>query len=95
MNIQLNVQLSVGLCLLLLSACGPTQQWVKPGATEADLRSTITQCDRENRHFNKSGISHFGPEDETVQPRNYRRGGGDMLREECLQNHGWTLEYVE
>ena len=91
----MNMQLWVGLCFLLLSACGPSQQWVKPGATEADLRSTITLCDRENRHFNQEGISHFGPEDETIGPRNYRRGGGDMMREQCLQSHGWTLEYVE
>ncbi|MDT3776720.1 hypothetical protein PJI16_03990 [Nitrospira sp. MA-1] len=95
MNIQSKAQLSVGLCFLLLSACGLSQQWVKPGATEEDLRSTITLCDRENRHFNQEGISHFGPEDETIRPRNYRRGGGDMMREQCLESHGWTLEYVE
>ncbi|GJL58867.1 MAG: hypothetical protein NPIRA03_17240 [Nitrospirales bacterium] len=80
--------------LLLVSACGPSKQWVKPGATEDDLRSTITLCDRENRHFNREGIKHFGPEDETVRPRNYR-GGGDMMREQCLENHGWTYEYVQ
>jgi hypothetical protein len=91
----MKIRLWVGSCFLLLSACGPTQQWVKPGATEADLRSTITLCDRENRHFNREGISHFGPEDETVRPRNYRRGGGDMMREQCLESHGWSLEYVE
>ncbi|HBP87163.1 MAG TPA: hypothetical protein PKK23_08480 [Nitrospirales bacterium] len=91
----MNVRLLFGLLGLVVSSCGPTQQWVKPGATEADLRSTITLCDRENRHFNRSGIAHFGPEDETIQPRNYRRGGGDMMREQCLEGHGWRREYVE
>jgi len=92
---QMKLRLWFVAFALLLSACGPSQQWVKPGATEADLRSAITLCDRENRHFNREGIKHFGPEDETIRPRSYPRGGGDMMREKCLQSHGWTLEYVD
>lgn len=87
--------LSVGVAALIVSACGPAPQWVKPGATEADLRSAMTACDRENRHFNRAGIQHFGSEDEAVRPRSYRRGGGEMAREQCLERHGWRLEAVE
>ena len=85
----------VGLCLLLLSACGPTQQWVKPGATKEDLKAAIILCDRENVHFGQDRFAHFGPEDETIRPRSYPRGGGEMMREKCLESHGWTREYVE
>jgi hypothetical protein len=86
---------TLGLLTLMLSACGPTPQWVKPGATEADLQKTISLCDRENIHFGRGRIAHFGLEDETIQPRTYPRGGGEMLREQCLERHGWRLELVD
>lgn len=91
----MKLQLTLGLLTLMLSACGPTPQWVKPGATEADLHKTIILCDRENVHFGRENIKHFGPEDETTRQRNYPRGGGDMMREQCLKSHGWRLESVE
>jgi len=82
---------------LMLAACGPTPQWVKPGATEADLRTAITLCDRENVHFGRDLITRTGPEDEVMvtRQRHYRRGAGEMMREQCLESRGWTLEYVD
>ncbi|MEJ2232208.1 MAG: hypothetical protein P8X46_13625 [Nitrospirales bacterium] len=82
---------------LMLAACGPTPQWVKPGATEADLRTAITLCDRENVHFGRDLITRTGPEDEVMvtRQRRYRRGAGEMMREQCLESRGWTLEYVD
>jgi hypothetical protein len=86
-----------GLVALILSGCGPSQQWVKPGATEADLRTAITLCDRENVRFGRDRITTMGPEDEVMVTRQkrYRRGAGEMIRERCLESRGWTLEYVE
>jgi hypothetical protein len=84
---------------LMLAACGPTPQWVKPGATEADLRTAITLCDRENIHFGRDSITSVGqkPEEDVMvtRQRSYRRGGGEMLREKCLESHGWRLELAE
>ena len=91
----MNVRVCMGLCFLLLSACGPSQQWVKPGATEEDLRNAMILCDRENMHFGRNNIKHFGPEDETTRQRSYPRGGGEMMREQCLERHGWRLETVD
>jgi hypothetical protein len=90
--------LCFGSFAVMLSACGPTQQWVKPGATEADLRTAITLCDQENLHFGNR-ITTLGtkPEEDVVatRQRSYRKGGGEMMREKCLESHGWTLEYVD
>ena len=82
----------------LLSACGLTQQWVKPGATESDLQSAITLCNRENVHFGRDNIKTLGPDGEvtvTSRQKRYERGAGEMMREKCLESHGWTREYVE
>ena len=94
----MKVRLGFGLFALLLSACGPTQQWVKPGATEADLQAAITLCDRENVHFGRGNIRTLGPDGEvtvTNRQKRYERGAGEMMREQCLESHGWTLESVE
>jgi hypothetical protein len=87
----------LGLVTLMLSACGPSQQWVKPGATEADLRTAITLCDREGVRFGRDRVTRTGPEDEVMvtRERRYRRGAGEMIRERCLESRGWTLEYVD
>ena len=89
--------LGFGLCVLLLAACGPTPTWVKPGATEADLRTAITLCDRENIHFGRELVPKTGPGDEVMvtRQRQYRRGAGEMMREKCLESKGWRLENVE
>ncbi len=87
----------LGLVALMLSGCGPSQQWGKPGATEADLRTAITLCDREGVRFGRDRITTMGPEDEVMVTRQkrYRKGAGEMIRERCLESRGWTLEYVE
>lgn len=89
----------LGFCTLVLSACGPIPQWVKPGATEADLQKTMTLCDRENMHFGRGRIASMGeePAEDVVAHRQstYRRGGGEMAREQCLERHGWRLEAVQ
>ena len=90
--------LGVGLCTLMLSACGPTQQWVKPGATEADLQTAITQCNRENVHFGRGNIRQIGPDNEVIvtsRQKRYEKGAGEMMREKCLESHGWTLKTVK
>lgn len=86
-----------GFFALLLSACGPSQQWVKPGTTEADLRTAITLCDREGIRFGGDRVTRTGPEDEVMvtRERRYRRGAGEMIRERCLESRGWTLEWVD
>jgi hypothetical protein len=91
----MNIHLWLLVFACIFSACGPSPQWVKPGATETDLRKAIILCDRENVHFGRDRITHFGPEDETPRPRNYPRGGGEMMREQCLKSHGWSLQTVE
>jgi hypothetical protein len=95
----MKVSVWLGFFALILSACGPTPQWVKPGATEADLRNAMTLCDRENMHFGRGRITSMGtePAEDVVahRPSNYRRGGGEMAREQCLERHGWTLESVQ
>jgi hypothetical protein len=94
----MKVLLWFGLFAFMLSACGPTQQWVKPGATEADLQAAITQCNRENVHFGRGHIRQIGPDDEVIvtnRQKRFERGAGEMMREKCLESHGWTLETVE
>jgi len=93
----MKILLWLGLVTLMLSACGPSQQWVKPGATEVDLRTAITLCDRENVRFGRDRVTTMGPEDEVMvtRQRRSRRGAGEMIRERCLESRGWTLEYVD
>ncbi len=93
----MKILLWLGLVTLMLSACGPSQQWVKPDATEADLRTAITLCDRENVRFGRDRVTTMGPEDEVMvtRQRRSRRGAGEMIRERCLESRGWTLEYVD
>ena len=92
-----NTILIFGLFVVILSGCGPSLQWVKPGATEADLRTAITLCDRENVRFGRDRVTKTGPEDEVMvtRQRRYRKGAGEMIRERCLESRGWTLEYVD
>jgi hypothetical protein len=92
-----NTILIFGLFVVILSGCGPSLQWVKPGATEADLRTAITLCDREGVRFGRDRITTTGPEDEVMvtRQRRYRKGAGEMIRERCLESRGWTLEYVD
>jgi hypothetical protein len=95
---KVRLALGFGLFALLLSACGPTQQWVKPGATETDLQTAITLCNRENVHFGRDNIRTLGPDGDvtvTSRQKRYESGAGEMMREKCLENHGWTLESVE
>ena len=96
---EMTILVWVGFLALMLAACGPTPQWVKPGATEADLRTAITLCDRENMRFFRDRITSVGqrPEEDVMVTRQstYRKGAGDMMREQCLESHGWRLEYVE
>jgi len=90
--------LRLGLFVLMVSACGPTPQWVKPGATEADLQNAITLCNRENVHFGRGNIRQIGPDNEVIvtsRQKRFERGAGEMMREQCLKSKGWTLEYVE
>jgi hypothetical protein len=54
----MKVRLWLGVFALILSACGPSQQWVKPGATEADLRTAITLCDRNSRPIARGRITN-------------------------------------
>ena len=93
----MKVRLWFGVFALMLSACGPSQQWVKPGATEADLRTAITLCDRNSRPIARGRITNEGMEDDVMVTthRRYRRGAGEMVREQCLESRGWTLEYVD
>ncbi len=93
----MKILLWLGLVTLALSACSPSQQWVKSGATEADLRTAITLCDRESVRFGRDRVTKTGPEDEVMvtRERRYRRGAGEMIRERCLESRGWTLEYVD
>jgi hypothetical protein len=94
----MKVFLWFGLFALVLSACGPTQQWVKPGATEADLQTAITLCNRENVHFGRDNIRQIGPDNEVIvtsRQKRYERGAGEMMREKCLEKYGWKLEYVD
>lgn len=94
----MNTRLWLGVFSLILSACGPTPQWVKPGATEADFKKTNALCDQENLHFGRR-IQSMGqePEEDVVSHRqnSYRRGGRELMQEQCLERHGWRLEYVE
>jgi hypothetical protein len=95
---KMKVRLWFGIFTLLLSACGPTQQWVKPGATETDLEAATIQCNRENVHFGRDTITTIGPEGEgivTNRQKRYRRGAGEMMQELCLESKGWRREYVE
>jgi hypothetical protein len=95
---EMKVLLWLGLFALMLSACGPSQQWVKPGATEADLQTAITLCNRENVHFGRDNIRTIGPDGEvtvTSRQKRYERGAGEMMREQCLESRGWSLEYVD
>ena len=94
----MKVLLRLGVLVLLLSSCGPTPQWVKPGATEADLQAAITLCNRENVHFGRDNIRQLGPDGEVIvtsRQKRFERGAGEMMREQCLEGKGWTLEYVE
>ena len=87
-----------GLFPLMLSACGPTPQWVKPGATETDLQTAMTLCNRENVHFGRDNIRQIGPDDEVIvtsRQKRYERGAGEMMREKCLESKGWRLEQVD
>jgi hypothetical protein len=56
----MKILLWFGLVVVILLGCGPSQQWVKPGATEADLRTAITLCDRENVRFGRDRITRRG-----------------------------------
>ena len=82
----------------LLSACGPTQQWVKPGETEADLEAATILCNRENVHFGRNNMMIMGPDEEVIvtsRQKRYRRGAGEMMQEQCLESKGWRLESVD
>jgi hypothetical protein len=95
---EMKLLLWFGCFTLMLSGCGATLQWVKPGATEFDLRKAIKECDKEvirdRLAIEKSNT--MGPDDVTVTPqRRYRRGAGEVMRDQCLESRGWTLEMVE
>lgn len=95
---EMKLRLWFGIFALLVSACGPTQQWVKPGATEADLQAAMTLCNRENVHFGRNNIRTIGPDGEVIvtsRQKRYRRGAGEMMQEQCLESKGWRLEYVD
>ena len=95
---EMKLRLWFGIFALLVSACGPTQQWVKPGATEADLQAAMTLCNRENVHFGRDNIRTIGPDDEVIvtsRQKRYRRGAGEMMQEQCLESKGWRFEYVD
>lgn len=94
----MKVLLGFGLLTLLLSACGPSPQWVKPGGTEEDLQTAITLCNRENVHFGRNQIRTIGPDGDvtvTSRQKRYGRGAGEMMKEQCLESHGWLLESAE
>ena len=87
-----------GFFALMLSGCGPSSQWVKPGATEVDLRTAITECDKEvvRDRFAIEKSNTMGPDDVMVTAqRRYRSGAGEIMRDQCLESHGWTYETVE
>jgi len=86
------------IIFVLLSACGPTQQWVKPGATAADLEAATILCNRENVHFGRDNIRQIGPNGEVIvtsRQKRYQRGAGEMMQEQCLESKGWRLESVD
>ena len=89
--------LVIGILMVMLASCGPTLEWVKPGATEADLRTAITLCDRESRPIARGRISNEGMEDDVMVTthRRYRTGAGEIVRDQCLRRRGWTQQYVE
>ena len=89
--------LVIGILMVMLAGCGPTLEWVKPGATEADLRTAITLCDRESRPIARGRISNEGMEDDVMVTthRRYRTGAGEIVRDQCLRRRGWTQQYVE
>lgn len=94
----MKVFLWFGFFALMVSACGPTPQWVKPGATEADLQTAITLCNRENVHFGRGNVRTLGPDGDvtvTSRQKRYESGPGEMMREKCLESKGWRLEYVD
>jgi len=94
----MKLRLWFGIFTLLLSACGPTPQWVKPGATESDLEAATILCNRENVHFGRDNIRTLGPDGEvtvTSRQKRYQRGAGEMMQEQCLESKGWRLESVE
>jgi len=96
---EMKLLLGFGFFALMLSGCGgATQQWVKPGATEVDLRTTITECDKEvvRDRFAIEKSNTMGPDDVMVTAqRRYRSGAGEIMRDQCLESHGWTYETVE
>lgn len=89
--------IGLGVMIVLLAGCGPTLQWTKPGATEADLRTAITLCDRESGPLGRGRLTTEGMEDDVMvtRERRYRRGAGEFVRDDCLRRRGWRQEYVE
>ena len=93
----MRLKICLVLLMVILPACGSTPQWTKPGATEADLRTAITLCDRDSRHFARGRITNEGMEEDVMvtTQRRYKRGSGEFVREQCLRRRGWAQEYVD
>ncbi|MEO6202750.1 MAG: hypothetical protein ABIU05_17045 [Nitrospirales bacterium] len=62
------------------------------------MQKAITRCNRENVHYGRDNIRTFDPEGEvtvTGRQKRYESGAGEMMREKCLESHGWRREFVE
>ncbi len=86
----------LGFLSLFFAACGGPTQYVKPGATEADLEAAKSECQdqimtgRSGRELALAGVSS------SARGRNARTSTDmSMARhdiDQCLQGKGWTPE---
>ena len=86
----------LGLLSLFFAACGGPPQYVKPGATEANLEAAKSECQnqiltgRSGRELALAGVSSSarGRHARTSTAMSMARHDMDS----CLQGKGWTPE---
>lgn len=80
-----------------IAACSPSRQWVKPGATDEDLRLAQEECASrgssfdfafEDRDSGRPGVVESAPDNRERRAGSAR---GDVYRA-CMESQGWRRE---
>lgn len=90
------VILAVGLPLAL-AACAPTTTWVKPGASEEDLKLAQDECSSRSSSYDFVFDDRDQGRNIESAPEPQRRSGSaqaDVYRR-CMESQGWRRERVD
>ncbi len=91
-------QLILSIVVLMLISCTSTK-WVKPGATQEELKADTVTCNNQIITSRIGGRGMMGMGAPTARGRvattTGARAEADMELKKCLQGKGWTQETRE